>query len=274
MRFYISADIEGIAGVVSRENLSPGRFEFEAARDWMTTAVLSACEVLRDAGATEIVVSDSHGTGQNLRFERMPADVQLVRSWPRPLGMMQGIEVGSYEGALLIGYHAGATSLEGGLAHTMSGELFQEVRLNGRVVSETGVSAAIAGHFGTPVLFLSGDDAAVAEARQLLGEIATAEVKTTYGFLSARHLSPAAADEVLRAGVRDAVGLVGQHEPFVVPGPVIVEIRLRTRFIAEWLSYLAAVERIDAFTIRHVAADIVAASRFFQFLTSARAALA
>ena len=95
MRLYISADIEGIAGVVSRDNLSPGRFEYEAARDWMTQAVVSTCETAFDLGATEIVVSDSHGNGQNIRFERMPPYVQLVRSWPRPLAMMQGVEAGS-----------------------------------------------------------------------------------------------------------------------------------------------------------------------------------
>jgi D-amino peptidase len=273
MRIYISADIEGIAGVVSRDNLMPGRFEYEQARDWMTDAVLAACETVHELGAAEVVVSDSHGNGQNIRFERMPSYVQLVRSWPRPLGMMQGIEVGDYAGTLLIGYHAGATNMGGTLSHTISGEFFHEIRLNGVTASEAGISAAIAGHFGVPVLMIAGDDVAVAETRALLGDIASAQLKTSLGFLSAMMLSPEAADARLREAVREAIGRIGTISPYVFAPPVALEIRLRTRFMAEWLGYIDEVEQLDAFTIRYPARDMVAASRFLQFITSARGAL-
>ena len=272
MRIYISADIEGIAGVVSRDHLMPGRFEYEKARDWMTDAVLAACETVHELGASEVVVSDSHGNAQNIRYEKMPAYVQLVRSWPRPLGMMQGVEAGPYDGALLIGYHAGATNPRGTLSHTVSGELFQEIKLNGVTVSEAAISAAIAGHFGVPVLMVAGDDVAVEETRGLLGDIATACLKTSTGWLSALNPSPAAADLSLRAGVKDAIGRIGRA-PYLVAGPITLEIRLRTRFVAEWLSYLSGIDQIDAFTIRCQAEDIVAVSRFLTFLTSARTVL-
>ncbi len=273
MRLYISADIEGIAGVVSRENLAPGRFEYEPARDWMTEAVLAACEEAKSLGAEEVVVSDSHGGGQNIRYEKMPSYVQLVRSWPRPLGMMQGVDVGDYAGALLIGYHAGASNLGGTLAHTVSGEFFHEIRLNGLVVSEAAISAAIAGHYGVPVLMIAGDDVAVKETQDLLGEMASATLKTSLGFLSALNPSPDIANQRLREGVRKAVSLIGKREPFAVAAPVRLEIRLRTRFMAEWLSYIEEVEQLDAFTIAYHAKDMVAVSRFLQFLTSARTAL-
>jgi len=273
MRFYISADIEGLAGVVSRENLSPGRFEYEQARDWMTAAVLTACKTLRELGAEEVVVSDSHGNGQNIRFEKMPAYVQLVRSWPRPLGMMQGVEVGAYAGALLIGYHAGATNVGGNLSHTMSGEFFHEIRLNGAAASEAVISAAIAGHFDVPILLVAGDDVVIEETRAILGDLATAQLKTSIGFLSARMLSPQTADDRLREGVRDAFVRKDRVQPYKVSTPVTLDIRLRTRFMAEWLSYIDVIEQLDAFTVRFNAKDIVLASRFLQFLTSARAAL-
>ena len=108
MRFYISADIEGIPGVVTREQGRAGGFEYEQARTWMTDSVLAVCTAAHEQGVEEVVVSDSHGNGHNLQLERMPDYVQLVRSWPRPLGMMQGIEVGEYVGAALVGYHAGS----------------------------------------------------------------------------------------------------------------------------------------------------------------------
>jgi len=273
MRLYISADIEGIAGVVSRDQLAPGRFEYEAARDWMTQAVVSACETAHELGAEEIVVSDSHGNGQNIRFERMPAYVQLVRSWPRPLGMMQGIEVGRYDGAFLIGYHAGGDNPHGTLSHTFSGEFIHELRLNGELASEAGVSAMLAEHFGVPVLLVAGDDVAVRESQQRLGDIATACLKTSGGWLSARMLSPARADEALRAGVKDAVSRIGHAKARDAAGPLVLEIRLRTRFVAEWLGYLDAVERVDAYTVRFRSADILGVSRFLMFLTSARKAL-
>lgn len=269
MRLYISADIEGIAGVVSRDNLSPGRFEYEAARDWMTQAVVSTCETAFDLGATEIVVSDSHGNGQNIRFERMPPYVQLVRSWPRPLAMMQGVEAGSYDGAFLIGYHAGATSLEGTLAHTISGAFFQEVRLNGMIMSEAALSAAIAGHFGVPILLLAGDDVVIRESQALFGDIATACLKISYGWMSARTLSPARADEVLRESVKSAIARIGRAEPFTIEGPFILEIRLTKRLSAEWLCYVESIERIDAHTIRYRSRDIVGVSRFLMFASTA-----
>jgi D-amino peptidase len=220
-----------------------------------------------------VVVSDSHGNGQNIRFEKMPAYVRLVRSWPRELGMMQGIEVGDYAGALLVGYHAGATNPAGTLSHTISGEFIHEIKLNGQTLSEAGISAATAGHFGVPVLMVAGDDVAVEETKALLGDIAGATLKTSLGFLSAMMLSPADADAELRRGVRDAIGRIGTLKPFVFDGPIDLEIRLRNRFMAEWLSYLSNVERIGAFTIVHRANDIVGVSRFIQFLTSARKGL-
>lgn len=273
MRIYISADIEGIAGVVSRDHLMPGRFEYEKARDWMTDAVLAACETVHELGATEVVVSDSHGNAQNIRYEKMPSYVRLVRSWPRPLGMMQGVEAGQYEGALLIGYHAGATNPRGTLAHTVSGEFFHEVKLNGVTVSEAAISAAIAGNFGVPILMVAGDDVAIEETRGLLGDIATACLKTSTGWLSALNPSPAAADLTLRTGVRDAIARIGQISPYVVTAPVTLDIRLRTRFVAEWLSYLGGIEQLDAYTIRYRAEDILGVSRFLTFLTSARTVL-
>lgn len=274
MRIYISADIEGMPGVVSRDHLMPGRFEYENARDAMTAAVVAACETLRELGAEEIVVSDSHGNGQNIRYERMPSYVQLVRSWPRPLGMMAGIDHGHYDGALLIGYHAGGSNPKGTLSHTLSGEFFHEVRLNGRVASEAVISAAIASHFGVPVLLVAGDDVAVQESVERLGEVATATLKTSLGWLSAMVLPPAEAEARLRSGVRDAIGRIGRLPPQQPETPCVLEIRLRTRFVAEWLSYLEGIELLDAYTVRYRGADIVAVSRFLTFLGSARAAVA
>lgn len=266
MRIYISADIEGIVGVVSREHTSPQGFEYERARDWMSDTVAAACEAAYAAGASEIVISDSHGSGQNLKLERLPATVQLVRSSPRPLAMMQGIEVGRYDGAMFLGYHAGSTALGGILSHTMRSVSLREVRLNGRVLPEAGVNAAIAGHFGVPVMMISGDDAFVAETREIIGDVEAATVKWAYSTLSARTLMPQAAYALVREAVTRAIERRRDFKPFRIDGPIELQVSFKHRFPAEYLALTKFVERVDAFTVRYVGADIVEISRFLVFM--------
>ena len=102
LKVYISADMEGVVGAVTGDQLGPGGFEYSRFRTFLTNEVNSAIEAAKEAGATEILVSDSHGNGENLLIENLPEDIQLVRSWPRPLGMMQGIDE-SFDAAIFIG---------------------------------------------------------------------------------------------------------------------------------------------------------------------------
>lgn len=265
MRLYISADIEGIVGVVSRDHLTPEGFEYERARDWMTDTVVAACEEAHENGVEEIVLSDSHGNGQSIKIERLPDYVQIVRSWPRPLMMMQGIEVGTFAGAMLIGYHAGASHMGGVLSHTIGGTAFHEIRINGKVVPEAGINAATAGDFGVPVILASGDDVAMQEISEHLGDIVTVPVKWAYGTRSARSLTPNAAHEKLRAGVKTALSRIGSTPPLVIEKPVL-EITFRNRLPAEFLSYLKFVERTDGYTIRYQGDDMVDVSKFIMFV--------
>jgi len=151
LRVYISADMEGLAGVVTAEQLGPAGFEYSRFRSIMTAEVNAAIEAARAMGATEILVSDSHGNGQNLLLEDLPQDIQVIRSWPRPLMMMEGIDE-SFDAAILIGYHSGTGNAAGVRAHTMSSANLTSLKLNGVEMSEGGVSGAIAGSFGVPVM--------------------------------------------------------------------------------------------------------------------------
>src|SRR5687767_3272886 len=112
LRIYISADMEGVVGVVTNEQLGPQGFEYQRFREIMTQEVNAAIEAAFEAGATEVVVSDSHGNGQNLLIEKLPKNILLVRSWPRPLLMMQGIDE-TFAGAIFLGYHTGTTNPTG-----------------------------------------------------------------------------------------------------------------------------------------------------------------
>ena len=136
LSIYISADMEGIAGVVSEQQLGPGGFEYERFREFMTGEVNAAIEGATEAGATRFVVSDSHGNAQSLLIDKLPPAVRVVRSFPRPLEMMQGIEEGHFDGAILLGYHTATTNLQGVRAHTISSAKLTAVReWNGRLRS-------------------------------------------------------------------------------------------------------------------------------------------
>ncbi|HZM98197.1 MAG TPA: M55 family metallopeptidase, partial [Pyrinomonadaceae bacterium] len=141
MKIYISADMEGVVGVVTNEQLGPQGFEYARFREFMTQEVNAAIEGALAAGATQIVVSDSHGNGQNLLIEKLPKDILLVRSWPRPLMMMQGIDE-TFAGAIFIGYHSATTNAQGVRAHTISSARLADVRLKGISMSEAGLNAA------------------------------------------------------------------------------------------------------------------------------------
>ncbi len=265
LKVYISADMEGIAGVVTDQQLGPTGFEYERFRGFMTNEVLAAIEGARAAGATEILVSDSHGNGQNLLIERFPKDVQIVRAWPRPLAMMQGIDA-SFDAVLFVGFHSGTTSTEGVRAHTMSSANLADVRLNGVSVPEAGLDAAVAGHYRVPVAMISGDDAAVKEAQALLGPIEGAVVKWNYGFHSARTLTPEASCERIREAAKAGLARLSQMKPYELKTPVTLDVRFKNYRPSEVLAYLPIVERTDAHAIRFRGKDMLETIRFLEFV--------
>src|SRR5258706_4672943 len=167
LKVYISVDMEGVAGVVTADQLGPSSFEYPKFREFMTRETLSAVQAAKQAGATEIVVADSHGNMENLLIDMFPPDVRLIRGAPRHLSMMAGIDR-TFDAVIFIGYHASTNNLRGVRAHTFSSARLTRVALNGAVVTEGAFNAAITGHFGVPVVMISGDDAAVAEVRSLV----------------------------------------------------------------------------------------------------------
>jgi len=267
MKLYISSDIEGIAGVVSRDQGGPDGFEYDNGRVWMTGEIRAACEAAYDHGVQEIVVSDSHGNGQNLLLDELPEDLRVIRSWPRPLEMMQGIEEGGFDAAMLIGYHAGSTNAGGMMSHTIYGIVIREVRINGQIASESLISAGLAGFFGVPVIFVSGDDAYVEETRGLLEDFESVVTKTSHGTLSGSTLMPAKSRSLIRKKVGAALDRIGDFKPLVIETPIKLQVEFKHRLPAEVLDYLPIVKRISAYGIEYEAADMMEVSRFLSFIT-------
>jgi len=261
LKIYISADMEGVVGVVSGEQLGPSGFEYERFREFMTAEVNAAIDAARAAGATEFLISDSHGNGQNLLIEKLPNDVMVIRSWPRPLGMMEGIDA-SFDGVIFLGYHASTANTRGVRAHTESSANVTAIRLNGISMSEGSINAAIAGQFGVPVIMISGDDVAVAETQVIVGDMEGAVVKWAKGFHSAQTLTPEAAYEVIRTRANAAVGRIEDFEPYVLETPIELELSLKHYRPVELLSYLPNVEKVNSHTIKFVGEDMIEISKF------------
>ena len=267
LKVYISVDMEGIAGVVTADQLGPGGFEYERFRQFMTNEALAALRAAKASGATEIVVSDSHGNGENLLIEQFPKDVQIIRSWPRRGEMMAGLD-SSFDAALFVGYHASTTNPRGVRAHTFSSAHLARVALNGNAVTEGEFNAAFAGSLGVPVIFASGDDAAMEELRSRLGNIETVETKKTLGFHSAETLTPEASCEKIAAGVKSAMGRLRDFKPYILKTPITLELSFKNYLPAEVLSYLRTVQRVDSHTIRFVGKDMAELTDFLAFVTN------
>jgi len=267
MKIYISADMEGVVGAVSGDQLSPAGFEYQRFREFMTQEVNSAIEAAFEAGATEVTVSDSHGNAQNLLIEKLPKNTLLVRGFPRPLMMMQGIDE-TFDGVVFLGYHSSTTNPNGVRAHTMSSAKLADVRLNNVSMSEGSFNAAIAGHFNVPVIMVSGDDAAVKEVSAIVGDIEGAMVKWNYGFHSAKTMMPEAAYALIREKVKTAIGRIKDFKPYKLKTPIQLDVRFKSYRPSEVLSYLSIVERTDAHSIRFVGKDMIETSKFMEFIMS------
>src|SRR5947209_16854841 len=206
MRTYISIDMEGIAGVVHESQTDPtnpaAAAEYGRFRRLMTSEANAAVEGAVAAGATRVLVNDSHWFMRNLVVEELHQAAELLSGDPKPHSMVQGID-GGFDAALFIGYHARAGTRNAILDHTYA-DLIHEARLNGRPVGELGLNAALAGGFGVPVVLVSGDNALAAEARELLGEgVRPVIVKEAVSRHAAKSVAPAVACRLIRETAAD-----------------------------------------------------------------------
>ena len=176
MKILIAADMEGVTGVVNWDHVSSEHAEYQRFRRLMTDDVNAAIRGVFQEGAKEVIVSDGHGDGRNLLIEELDPRARLNAGRPSPFAMVEGIESG-VDAAMFVGYHARAGAPQAILSHTWSGKRVSRVWLNGQEVGEIGLNAAVCGHFEVPVVMISGDQTACAEATEVLGQVETAVVK-------------------------------------------------------------------------------------------------
>lgn len=232
MRVLISADMEGACGVsswvhvqapeVTSSSQPASTVEYERFRRQMTAEVNAAIEGALAGGATGVLVNDSHDGQRNILIEDLHRDAQYISGADKPFGMMQGIDQ-EISAVMYTGYHARAGTVGAPLAHTWN-QWVQDVRINGQSTGEFGINGAIAGAFGAPVIMVAGDDQAVAQTREFLGDgMAGAIVKWGISSSSARHLHPTMALDLIRDAAEKAVRNPSST-PFVIEPSTEIEI--------------------------------------------------
>jgi D-amino peptidase len=254
MTVLISADMEGISGVVLPDHTTCGHTEYERFRRLMTAEVNAAAEGALKGGATRVIVNDSHGKMTNLILEELNANAELISGSPKPFGMMQGIGP-EVDCLFFIGYHAASGSQSAVLEHT-SNDRVVGLSLNGQIVGELGMNAALAGHFKKPVVLVSGDKALTSEAVSLLGDIETVAVKEGITRTSALCLNP----QVARAEIRQAAerALKRINRPgFTLVQPIRMRIVFHRASQADMAGLIPTNIRVDGRTVEWVGQDMI-----------------
>ena len=275
MKVLISADMEGTCGVSSWVHVMPpenggpmasSQTEYNRARARMTQEVNAAADGAFAAGATEVIVNDSHDGMRNLIGDDLDPRVSYISGNDKPLGMMQGVDLEDVGAVLFTGYHAKAGTPKGPLAHTWTGWL-HDVRFDGRSTGEFGINAAVAGHFGVPVVFVAGDHLAVDQTVDFVGkQCVGAAVKTGLSSTAAIHLHPERAQELIRLGAEMAVRAATSATPYHLPDGVTVELDFDHQSRADSAAKCPGVERIGERSVAFKPADGLEFIRMFQVL--------
>jgi D-amino peptidase len=259
LKVYISVDMEGIAGVVASSQTGPSGHDYAWGRRMMTLEANAAIAAAFEAGATEVVVNDSHGPQTNMRPDELDRRASLITGQPKPFGMTQGLD-STFDAAIYIGYHSHGAETSSVLAHTFSGAL-KHVRINGHEVGEYGLNGMVAGHFGVPVVLISGDDKVAVQARAFFAGIETVVVKEGLAQSAARTLHPEEARSRIAAGVKAALGRRASIRPTRLQTPITLEIELSQIAYADAAANVPGMIRVNGLTVRYVAPDALTAYR-------------
>ena len=271
MKIYISADIEGVAGVVVPLHGQPGNPEYERARRLMTEECSAAVDGAFAGGATEVVVNDSHGPKLNLLPELLDPRAELILGQPKPMSMCAGLDTG-FAGVFFLGYHSGAGQ-PGVLSHTVSSAAFRAVRLNGQDCAEATLYGAYAGSLGIPVILLSGDDAMAAQCGPLFPRAEIAVVKQALGQRAARAMSPTRARACIRDAAERAVKQASAITPFRIAPPCRLELDLTSPALADLVAVIPAAERTGPGSVAFQAESVKDAIRWMNVASALANAL-
>jgi len=271
VRIYLSADMEGVAGIASRElQLVPEGRQFAEARILLTDEVNAAIRGAYDAGATYVLVNDSHGHMNNILPDRLDPRAQLSQGHPKPLYMMEGISA-DFDLVFFVGYHAAIGTADGFYNHSYNSRGVYNVRVGGKPLSESMLNGRVAGHFGVPVGMVTGDEATIRQTQADAPGVRGAVVKWSYNRGAGRALHPSEAHRIITAAATDAVaaaksgGTAGML--MAEPAPVQWEIDWVYSVMADLACLVPGVERTADRTVAFGSPDYLTGFKTFQAVT-------
>jgi D-amino peptidase len=246
MKVYIVTDMEGISGIWRQEMVQPSEAEhYTVGRRLLMGDINAAVRGAFEGGATHVVVNDGHGGAPHILLEEMDERAEYLR--PASGCPLAGLDE-SFDAVFHIGGHAMAGTRNAFLDHTQSSASWYNYYLNGKKYGEIGQTAIIAGHFGVPLVLVSGDQAACDEARELLGDgqVVTVAVKSALGRQWARCLHPRRAQKMIEEGAKQALQLVGKVQPYRIETPIRVRLEFYRSDMADPYENHPRVERVGA----------------------------
>lgn len=262
MNIYISADIEGMAGIGGWHQAETDGRDYGLGRQWMTDQVNAAVEGAVEAGATTILVKDAHDTATNILLDKLHPAAELIVGWGPLKSMVEGVDE-SFDAVLLLGYHARAETVKGTLAHTWSGNLL-ELTVNDQPMGETGWAAIYAGHFGVPIAMVTGDDLLKEQIDQELPPgVHYVITKTGLAHESARMRPLQDVMTEIRETASAALSDIEALSVLRPRLPLTVTMRFRQWENLDACAAVPGVERIDVSTFRFQAADAIEAQKYF-----------
>ncbi len=272
MKLFLSTDFEGTSGIVAWEQIIEGQIEYEQGRRLLTNEVNAVITGALEAGASEFVVNDSHSFMRNLHPQDLAGQATLITGKHKPLYMMQGLD-GSFDGVCFVSYHGSIGSEHAVLSHTYNPGAIWEVRINGEVVGESGINALVAAHYGVPIIFVSGDETTLREARLVAPDAEKVVVKQSIGRFAASHIHPTVACELLRAGAFRAVQNIGTMHSPEFKLPVSLEVTFLVADMADMAQWIRGVERVNSRTVKLVGENLLDLYRMFVTVVSLTRAL-
>jgi D-amino peptidase len=269
MKILISADMEGVTGVVTWEHVTPGSPEYQRFCRLMTSDVNAAVRGALAGGAQEVCVTDGHWNGSNILIEELDPRVRLNCGSPSAFSMMQGIDE-AVDGVMFVGYHARHGTPKAVLDHTWSSSCVHGVWLNDAPAGEYTLNAALAGHFDIPLLLITGDLAACSQVSELIESVETVVVKTASGRFAADCLPPTVTGPLIEAAARHAVRRLGAQtapSPYQLHRPVQLAVEFQSSDMADRASVLQGMSR-DGCRLSASFPDMIAAYGTFRAMVS------